>query len=211
MTSSRGILEELDTTGLDTVLSEAACLGATVDTRAKLLHLEVEAQTLPEPGGILPTADPLTGHTRIRLTFEGVTRVAASLRSQRWNDLGPRVLPLELSGLGEAITSFGGGRLHGWEFIDIDDSGWALWSELLSFDTVIDDRRNARHVLEFSQEEGVDPRELDVRVWFDTVEAHLTDGRTVPLSELVSAARRWWAAHDAGDPRALHPGITPAL
>lgn len=211
MTSSRGLLEELDTAGLNTALSEATCLGATVDTQAKRLHLDIEVQTLPEPGDISPTGDSTTEHMRVRLTFEGVTRVAASLRSQRWNDLDPRVLPLELSGLGEAITSFDGGRLHGWEFIDIDDSGWALWSELLSFDTVIDSRRIARHVLEFSQEEGVSPRELDVRVWFDTVEVYRADGRAVPLPELVSAARRWWAAHDAGDPRAFHPGIVPAL
>lgn len=201
----------MDTTGLNIALSEATCLGATIDIQAKLLHLEVEVPTLPEPDGISSTGDSITEYLRVRLTFEGVTRVAASLRSQRWDDIDPRVLPLELSGLGEAITSFGGGRLHGWEFIDLDDSGWALWSELLSFDTVIDSRRTARHVLEFSQEEGVSPRELDVRVWFDTVEVHRTDGRVVPLRKLVSATRRWWAAHDAGDPRAFHPGIAPAL
>lgn len=203
MNVSRGPVEGSDTTGLDTALSEAACLGVQVDARARTLRLDLEVLTLPEHG-------PAIHDHRVRLTFTGIGRIAASLREQRWDDVEPRVLPLRLEGLSEAIRSFGGGRLHGWEFVDLDDSGWSLWSELLSFDTRIDDHI-CPHVIEFSQEEGIDPRELDVRVWFDAMTIHDADEREIPLAEFIAGGVRWWAAHDAGDPQTIRPGIAPPL
>ncbi|MBF6164398.1 hypothetical protein IU486_06365 [Streptomyces gardneri] len=193
----------MDTAGLNVALSEAACLGLAVDEAANELRLDLEVLTLPEQG---TAADDY----RVQVTLTGVSRVAASLRTQHWDDLAPRVLPLRLDGLDQAIRSFGGGRLHGWEFIDIDDSGWALWSELLSFDTRIDDHESA-HVLEFSQEEGIDPRELDVRVWFDDIVVYDARGKQIPLKDFIAGGARWWQAHDAGDPRATRPGIAPPL
>ncbi|WP_328389775.1 hypothetical protein [Nocardia sp. NBC_00416] len=212
MTSTRGLLDELNAAGLDKALSEAGCLGLEVDSEAKRLELDLEVLSLPEQtaGTSEDDQESNSGYDRVRLVFHGVSRIAASLRLQRWDDLEPRILPLELSGLPAAVASFGGSRLHGWEFIDLDDSSWALWSELLSFDAAID-TRIARHVLEFSQEEGIDPRELDIRVWFDKVTAETPNGKPIPLPDLVSGSERWWAAHDKGDPRATHPGIAPPL
>lgn len=202
----------MDAAGLDKALSEAGCLGLEVDSEAKRLELDLEVLSLPEQiSGISEEAPERdTDCRRVRLVFQGVTRIAASLRIQRWDDLEPRILPLDLPGLPAAVASFGGSRLHGWEFVDLDDSSWALWRELLSFDTTID-TGIARHVLEFSQEEGIDPRELDIRVWFDSVTAQSTSGKPIPLPELVSGSARWWDAHDKGDPRAVHPGIAPPL
>ncbi|MFG3616268.1 hypothetical protein [Nocardia sp. NPDC047654] len=203
MNVSRGLRHGMDTEGLNVALSEATCLGLAVDETAGELRLDLEVLTLPEHG----TA---AEDSRVQVRFTRVSRVAASLRTQHWDDLEPRVLPLQLDGLDEAIRSFGGGRLHGWEFIDLDDSSWALWSELLSFDTRIDDHESA-HVLEFSQEEGIDPRELDVRVWFDDIVVYDTRGKQIPLADFVEGGARWWRAHDAGDPRAMRPGIAPPL
>jgi hypothetical protein len=203
MNVSRGLRHGMDTEGLNVALSEATCLGLAVDETAGELRLDLEVLTLPEPG----TA---AEDSRVQVRFTRVSRVAASLRTQHWDDLEPRVLPLQLDGLDEAIRSFGGGRLHGWEFIDLDDSSWALWSELLSFDTRIDDHESA-HVLEFSQEEGIDPRELDVRVWFDDIVVYDTRGKQIPLADFIEGGARWWRAHDAGDPRAMRPGIAPPL
>jgi hypothetical protein len=203
MNVSRGLLDGIDTAGLNTALSEATCLGLEVDTEAATLSLDLEVLTLPPDG-------PAPADYRVKLTFTGLSRVAASLRAQKWDDLAATVLPLELAGLDAAIRSFGGGRLHGWEFIDVDESGWALWSELLSFDAKIDNHISS-HVLEFSQEEGIDPRELDVRVWFDNMTIHDPTGREVPLPEFIEAGVRWWTAHDEGDPRTMRPGIVPQL
>ncbi|MGO4618123.1 hypothetical protein AB4305_30915 [Nocardia sp. 2YAB30] len=203
MDVSRGLLGGMDTAGLNVALSEAACLGLAVDEAANRLQLDLEVLTLPENG----TA---SDDYRVQVAFTGVSRVAASLRVQHWDDMEPRVLPLQLDGLGEAIRSFDGGRLHGWEFIDVDDSGWALWSELLSFDTEIGGH-SSTHVLEFSQEEGIDPRELDVRVWFDDITIHDSLGKQIPLPDFIEGGARWWKAHDAGDPRATRPGIAPPL
>ncbi|MFD4429309.1 hypothetical protein [Nocardia sp. NPDC058497] len=203
MNVSRGLLDSFDINGLNTALSESTCLGVEVDAAAGRLRLALEVLTLPAEG-------PAPTEAKVLLTFTGVTRVAASLRIQRWDDIEARVLPLTLDQLDEAIESFGGGGLHGWEFIDLDDSGWTLWSELLSFDTVLD-QRIAAHVIEFSQEEGIDPRELDVRVWFDKIAVTDLGGQEIPMAEFIDGGRRWWAAHDSGDARASKADVAPPL
>ncbi|WP_067571502.1 hypothetical protein [Nocardia acidivorans] len=203
MTVSRGLLDGLDITGLNTALSEATCLGIDVDAAAGTLRLELDVLTLPESG-------PPPEDCDIYLTLTGVSRVAASLRRQRWDDLDPVVLPLELDGLHDAVSSFGGGALHGWEFFDLSDKAWTQWRKLLSFDTVLADRP-AAHLLEISQEEGIDPRELDVRVWFDGVTVTDKQGNDIALTDFVAGGVRWWQAHDAGDPRTMKPNIVPPL
>ncbi|WP_067717990.1 hypothetical protein [Nocardia yamanashiensis] len=203
MTVSRGLLDGLDITGLSTALSEATCLGIDVDKQARTLRLELDVLTLPVDGP--PPAD-----CDVYLTLTGVSRVAASLRRQRWDDLEPVVLPLELDGLHDAVNSFGGGALHGWEFIDLDENAWNQWRKLLSFDTTIGDDP-ASHMLEFSQEEGIDPRELDVRVWFDGLFVTDKQGNDIPLDEFIAGGVRWWKAHDLGDPRTMRPNIVPPL
>lgn len=203
MTVSRGLLDGLDITGLDTALSEATCLGIDVDTAAGRLRMELDVLTLPVDGP--PPAD-----CDVFLTFTGVSRVAASLRRQRWDDLEAVVLPLTLDGLHDAVSTFGGGALHGWEFFDLNDNAWTQWRKLLSFDTVLADRP-AAHMVEISQEEGVDPRELDVRVWFDGVTVQDKAGNDIPLEEFIAGGARWWQAHDAGDPRTMRPNIVPPL
>lgn len=198
----------LDAAGLNAALSESTCLGLAVAAEDRRVHLDLETLSLPAPTAT-ETA-PGTVTLPVRLTLHGVQRVAASLRMQRYDDLAPIVLPLQLAGLSDAVASFGGGRLYGREFVDIDDSGWALWSELLSFDTELDPRP-APHNLEFSQEEGLDPRELDVRVWFETLSVTDPAGQAIPVSDFIAGGKRWWTAHDAGDPRASHPAVMPPL
>ncbi|MEU0542380.1 hypothetical protein [Nocardia sp. NPDC005978] len=203
MTVSRGLLDGVDISGLNTALSEATCLGVEVDTAAAELRLELDVLTLPADG-------PPPTDCDVFLILSGVSRVAASLRRQRWDDLDPVVLPLALDGLHDAVSSFGGGALHGWEFFDLDDNAWTQWRKLLSFDTVLSDR-SAAHMLEFSQEEGIDPRELDMRVWFDGISVQDKAGKEIPLEEFVAGGVRWWKAHSAGDPRTMRPNIVPPL
>ncbi|GAB2698932.1 hypothetical protein [Nocardia thraciensis] len=203
MDASRGLLDGMDAAGLNTALAEATCLGVAVDAAAARVRLELEVLTLPVDG-------PPPEDRRVILTLTGVSRVAASLRKQEWDDLEPQIFPLTLDTLGEAIAGFGGGALHGWDFIDVDDSGWALWRELLSLDTTVSDRPPA-HVLEFSQQEGIDPRELDVRVWFEGLEVETSDGRPLTPAEFADGGRRWWKAHDACDPRTMLPDVAPPM
>ncbi|MBF6135963.1 hypothetical protein IU501_23505 [Nocardia otitidiscaviarum] len=203
MDTSRGLLDTLDTNGLNTALSEATCLGIQVEPANARLRLELDVLTLPLDGP--PPAD-----CAVFLTLSGVSRVAASFRRQQWDDLEPEILPATLETLGDAVRSFGGGALHGWEFFDLDDSSWALWRELLSFDTVLGAGEGA-HIFEFSQEEGIDPRELDIRVWFDRVSIQDCHGHEIPVADFIAGGMRWWEAHDRCDPRTMRPDIVPAL
>lgn len=66
-------------------------------------------------------------------------------------------------------------------------------------------------MLEISQEEGIDPRELDIRVWFDGVTVADKQGCNIALNEFVAGGVRWWQAHDAADPRTMKPNIVPPL
>ncbi|WP_024801323.1 hypothetical protein [Nocardia sp. BMG51109] len=203
MDARRGLLDGLDAAGLNTALSEATCLGIVVDAEAARLRLELEVLTLPVDG-------PPPEDRRVFLTLTGVSRVAASLRKQEWDDLEPQIFPLTLETLADAVAGFGGGALHGWDFIDVDDSGWSLWRELLSFDTTVGDHP-AVHLLEFSQQEGIDPRELDVRVWFTDLEIEDGDGRPVTAADFVAGGQRWWKAHDTCDPRTMLPDVAPPM
>ncbi|NNH74012.1 hypothetical protein HLB23_29865 [Nocardia uniformis] len=203
MNTSRGLLDGLDTTGLNTALSEATCLGMQVEPANAQLKLELDVLTLPIDGP--PPAD-----CDVFLTLSGVSRVATSFRRVQWDALEPEILPLTLDNLGDAVRSFGGAALHGWEFFDLDDSSWALWRDLLSFDTTISDRPPT-HVLEFSQEEGVDPRELDIRIWFEQVSIQDNHGCEIPVPDFIAGGVRWWEAHNRCDPRTMRPDIVPPL
>ncbi|WP_216892112.1 hypothetical protein [Nocardia alni] len=206
MDATRGLLDGLDTAGLNTALAEGTCLGLVPDAAAARIRLELEVLTLPA----LPVDGPPPDDRRVFLTLTGVSRIAASLRMQRWDDAEPHVFPLALDTLGESIASFGGGALHGWEFVDADDSGWSLWRELLSFDTTIGEGPGT-HLLEFSQQEGIDPRELDVRIWFEGITVETSQGALVPTAEFIAGGARWWKAHDACDPRTMLPDVAPPM
>lgn len=197
---------ELDAAGLNTALSEATCLGIEVDPAEARLRIPLEVLTKPVDGS------PVAGH-RITLVLTGVGRIAASLRFHWWTILEPEqtVLPLTLDGLDEAVKTFGGGSLHGWEFIDPPESSWAKWGELLSFDTSLGGAP-ANHVLELSQEEGSNNRELDVRMWFSGIDVETSDDRSIHLADFISGGERWWQAHRSGDPETIKIWhVTPPL
>jgi hypothetical protein len=186
-------MAELDTTGLNTALSEATCLGIEVDSARGRARIPLEVLSAPEQGA---------PHTRrLDLQLDGVARIAASLRFHWWTILEPEqtVLPLTLETLSEAVQTFGGSELHGWEFVDPPESSWSQWSQLLSFDTVLSSEP-APHVLELTQQEGINNRELDVRIWFADVEVTEPDGKAVPQQEFVADGRRWWRRHERNDP-----------
>lgn len=187
--------------GLNWALSEAVCRGVDVDAADRVVSLSLDVLTLTDAGS---TARPIV------VSLTGVGRLAASLRYQLWNDAEPTVERLELDQLSSAVASFGGCRLHGWEFIDLPDSSWTQWGHLLSLDTTLSDAPSA-HVLEFTQEEGASPRELDLRIWFDSVSIRSDDGEPITVDDLVAGGVTWWSAHDAGDPRTLSDDIAPTL
>ncbi len=204
MDATRTLVDDgLDTAGLNIALAEATCLGVAVDTDTAEMRIDLEVLTLPEDG-------PPPEHHRVVLLLIGVSRVAASMRLHNWHEAEPQVLPLTLDTLHEGVAAFGGGALHGWEFIDGAASGWSLWSDLLSFDTTIG-TEPADHVLEFAQQEGIDPRELDVRVWFQDIRILDTEGNEVPTAQFVAGAQRWWKAHDKCDPRTMLPDVAPPM
>lgn len=149
-------------------------------------------------------------HRPVTLRLDQIGRIAASLRAQAWNDVEPTVFPLDLDKLDEVVQSYGGVSLHGWEFIDLPESSWAQWRELLSVDTTLSGTDD-KHVLELSLQEGTNPRELDLRVWFGNLSVTDESGRPITLDTFMADSRRWWDAHDHSDPRAVAAEVAPPL
>jgi hypothetical protein len=202
MTVTRGQVDDMgsagfDTTGLNTALSEALCLGIEVDRVDNRVRIPLQVLSLPAGGA--PRTD-----RRVDVELGGVSRIAASLRFHWWTITEPEqtVLPLTLDGLDEAVKTFGGSSLHGWEFFDLPERSWQ-WRGLLSFDAELADE-SAPHILEFTLQEGINNRELDVRVWFGEVGVREPDGSSVALSEFIADGKRWWDAHDHYDLRTMN-------
>lgn len=185
---------ELDCAGLNTAISEASCLGMAVDRAEARIRIPLEVLTMPEDG------PPQSGR-RVDVVLDGVSRVAASLRFHWWTITEPErtVMPLTLDGLNEAVKTFGGSFLHGWEFFDLPEP---QWRELVSFDTALADETSP-HALEFTTQEGTNNRELDVRVWFRTLAVTRADETPIPLSQFIADGNRWWNAHSNHDPRTM--------
>ena len=193
--------------GLDIAVSEAVCQGIELDRAAAAVRVHLEVLTLPPEG-------PPPAERRVTIVLDDVGRIAASLRAQKWDDLEPTVFPLDLDTLAPTVASYGGGELHGWEFFDLPDSSWTQWRELLSLDTTLGGggRGGDRpHLLELSQQEGIDPRELDIRIWFGALTVLDGSGAEIPIDEFIAGGQRWWDAHNQCDPRATADGVAPPL
>lgn len=190
--------------GLNTALAEATCLGITVEEASAKVEIQLEVLTLAVDGETPPP------RRKVALVLDGVGRLAASMRTLKWNQTQPTVQPLTIDGLSDAVRSFGGGRLHGWEFIDLPESSWATWSGLLSLDCVLSEGPTP-HVLDMFQEEGIRPDELDLRIWFDDLRIVDEAGHEIPLTDFIDGGKRWWYAHDHNDPRAVASDIAPPL
>lgn len=196
-------LTDDDRDGLNVALNEATwCdLVAVPDRRRVAVGLNV--LTLPAEG-------PAPEDTAVILLLDGVSRVAASLRHGRWDDASAQVEPLTVPTLTDAVRSFGGQALCGWEFVDPPADSWADWRDRLSLDAALS-TEPAPHVLELFQESAMgEPRHLDVRVWFSELQVVRRTGKPVPLTEFVAGGRRWWDALYAGDPRTDGHGIVAA-
>ncbi|HEY5856740.1 MAG TPA: hypothetical protein VIW24_22530 [Aldersonia sp.] len=189
--------------GLDIAVSEAACHGIEFDPAAAGVRVHLEVLTLPPEG-------PAPSDGRVTAVFSNVGRLAASLRAQKWDDLEATVFPLDLDTLPQTVASYGGTELHGWEFFDLPDSSWTQWRELLSLDTHLGDG-DRPHLFEMSLQEGIDPRELDVRIWFDDLTVLDGAGAEIAIDDFIAGGQRWWDAHDQCDPRTRIDGIAPPL
>ena len=189
--------------GLDIAVSEASCHGIELDPDAASIRLHLEVLSIP-PGGSEP-AD-----RRVMLVFGRVGRLAASLRAQKWDDLEATVFPLDLETLPQIVASYGVPELHGWEFFDLPDSCWTQWRELLSLDTRLGEGKRA-HLFEMSLQEGIDPRELDVRIWFDELTLLDDAGAEIPIDDFIACGQRWWDAHDRCDPCTRIDWVAPPL
>lgn len=186
--------------GLDVALNESSWLGIDVDVSNSCVSVSVEVLTLPADG---PPPEDAT----FVLILEGVSRVAASLRQGRWNDVDAVVDPVALADLDAVVRSFVGTAMYGWEFVDPPEESWRAWQHRLSLDAQLSSDV-APHVLELFQESVVGPpRHLDLRVWFRALHVARRNGETVPLQQFIAGGFRWWDGMYNGDPRTSGKGI----
>ncbi|WP_203828107.1 hypothetical protein [Actinoplanes palleronii] len=179
-------LSEEQRRGIGVALNESDWVGIAVEPAARRVEVAFDVLSLP------------SGCTPVGLVLDGVSRVVASLRHGRWGDASAPVETFALDDLGGVVRGFGGGPVHGWEFIDPPERDWLTWKERLSLDVSLR-REPGRHVLDLFQE-GDDtdpPRHLDLRVWFDTLRITRAGGAEIPLPDFIESGRRLWSGFQA--------------
>lgn len=192
---------------LDVALNEARWLDMEVDAGTRRAVATFEVLTLPPEG-------PAPSDVRVVLTFAEVGRIAVSLTEIDDPKEGRRVVPIQLADLSQVVRSFGGCPIYGWDFFDRTDDDFAKWSSRLSLDLAWSPGGHDHSIQLF--QEGVetnalllDPnnqrRNLDLRLWFDRVEASKASGEPILLVDVAEGGRRWWTAMREGDPRTSGP------
>lgn len=187
-------------TGLGVAFNEADMLGVEVDREQRLAAITLRVLMLPESGW------PPPEDTRISLRLHSVTRVAASLTKAVPPGQQPSPLPLTLDDLLETVSSFGGQPIYGWEFFDRHED-FLRWAHRLSLDEAFAETPANESITLF--QEGVD-HNLDLRLWFERLTLHASDGTPLDPEEVIANGRRWWDAMYAGDPRTQGSGICRA-
>jgi hypothetical protein len=181
-----------DTEGLNIALNEATLLGLEVDPSRRLAGGTFVVLSLPESGE-LPT------DSRVQVLFVNVGRVAATLTDPDQ----PGAVPIPIEQLLDAVQSFGGRAIYGWEFFDIRDNPLQPCGAAKSLDIEFEGGSKA-HSINLFQDDG---RRLDVCIWFEGLALLTPDGNEVDLEEFIAGGRRWWDAFHKHDPRTQGHGL----
>lgn len=192
---------------LDVALNESRWLDLEVDAGRRRATATFEVLTLPAHGA--PPSD-----AQLILVFEPVGRIAVSLTYIDDPKTERRVVDIDLADLSQVVRSFGGCPVYGWDFFVRTDDDFAKWSSRLSLDLVWPPSAQSHSIQLF--QEGIEPnalvldpdnagRNLDLRLWFDRVEAFTSSGDQIHLEEVAEGGRRWWTAMREGDPRTSGP------
>jgi len=185
---------------LGIVLNEATLRDIECDLALGTARVVLDVLTLPEVG-------PVPVDRALELRLAPVGRVVASLRAGLWNQPDAPVLPMTLGTLGEAVRSFGGRAVYGWEFFDLHPTEPEPWMNHLSFDWQGDASAMAHSLTLFQEGDG--DRHLDLRLWFRDLELWSLAGVPLNTDDVVDNGRRFWDALYAKDPRTDGFGITP--
>jgi hypothetical protein len=143
-------------------------------------------------------ADP-----RRTVRLSGLSRIAGSLRTGRWDDPAAEVVALDLVGLRDVLRRRGGCPIYGWEFVDVTGS-IDEWGHRLSLDWHYDGAGG--HHLTLFQAMG-ETHHLDLRIWFSELSVVDGTGGPIRLDDFIADGARWWDAMYAGDRSDQAPGI----
>jgi len=179
-----------DTEGLNIGLNEATLLGLELDPSRRLANGTFAVLSLPESGEV-------PSDRRVQVLFVNVGRVAATLTQPDQ----PGAVPVQIEQLLDAVQSFGGRAIYGWEFFDIKDNPLQPSGAGKSLDIEFEDGSRA-HSINLFQEDGQEGgRRIDICIWFEGLALLTPDGNEVDLEEFVAGGRRWWDAFHKHDPR----------
>jgi hypothetical protein len=108
------------------------------------------------------------------------------------------VRPFRLDELDEVVRSFGGREIYGWEFFDVADAKlYNRWKGQPSLDWQSGDGRGS-HTLDLFQGELFQPKSLEVRLWFDSLDVADEWGEPIPIAKFIEGGVGFWDAASAG-------------
>ncbi|HTR40947.1 MAG TPA: hypothetical protein VMH87_04975 [Pseudomonadales bacterium] len=190
-------LSEEQIQGLGLALNEATLLGMEASPERQLAGATFAVLTLPVEG-------PSPQDSRVQFIFNSVSRIAASLRHGRWDDLAAKVEKFGIEQLLEVVQRFRC-PIYGWEFFNLDTQKFN-WFDKLSLDWR--EKGNPANSLSFFQDGGT--CHLDICLWFEDFTIKTPQGNEIALEEFIAGGKRWWDAMYAGDPRTQGTGIVPS-
>lgn len=131
--------------------------------------------------------------SRVRVFFKSVGRIAVSYRKGEWNDEEAEVLKLDEKELKNAFEGLILDSMYGWEFINLDDTGFNKWSTRLSLDKITATNWNTMNTIDlFAEQVGKDEVTIDLRIWFENLEIVDFNDRPMTVQEFVDSGKRGW-------------------
>jgi hypothetical protein len=194
-----GLAEEV-LIGLDAAFNESQVAGLHVDHARRRVRLLLHVLALPVDG-------PVDRDTRHAVVLSGVSDVHVLVRAQLdAGRYGPPIQLRDFAGLDRFFQSLTFQHpMYGWKFLD-DPQLTQDWPPDVSLSTRLSDRGAAHQLYWFTECGGEEPDAagaycIEGTVQFDDLAVQRADGTDIPVEDFIAAARRWWTALHADDPR----------
>jgi hypothetical protein len=179
---------------LNVALNEARFVAFHFDLYRRIASVELRVLTLPSDG-------PAPKEVSVELRLFPVGRIAASYVGSDGH-----VKRLRIDDLSDAVRSFGGQPIYGWEFFNPPSANLAVWENRLSLDWRGGDT-GLTHTLHLFQESN--DRKLDLCLWFDDVEIRDEHGGEMAIEAVIASGKQWWDSVFSDDSGTRGSGIYP--
>lgn len=133
--------------------------------------------------------------SRVKITFENVSRIAALLKLGEWNERKAPIKTLSIENISNEIRKFEGQEMYGWEFINVPKSekDFHKWEKTASLDVKFQSKNNTTNTIDiFSEHFSENPKTLNLRIWFEKFKIESMSGELIDEVQFIVRGLRSW-------------------